>query len=257
MIYQGSRRGIVIVQTWHAASRVLLRRLRVKPAMTSGNVVMQFTELHNFYIIYIFKGRYVNSENFEIMSPPQKYFDYICGVFQNEMDMTKEAEYIRKARDEYDAYSGTEWTKVGFDEHSGGYWIYHKEHRFDPTLGIFGIPRGDYERISSEALMNYGMRIVLGSEEQDGKDWEKKPDGLLNEKIFEIKGVEGTGKENILKDIKDASKKGAEIVVFYYHKKSLFNDNLIRENYHSYLRNSKSKRVQQIYYIIDKKLYTL
>ena len=140
---------------------------------------------------------------------------------------------------------------------AAGYWVFHKEHRFDPTEGIFGIPRGDYERISSGVLMNYGMQVALGSEEQSGNNWEKKPDGLLNEKIFEIKGVEGTGKENILKDIKDASKKGAEIVVFYYHEAHLFNEEQIRDNYQTYLRNSKSKRVRQIYYIVDSKLYTL
>ena len=166
-------------------------------------------------------------------------------------------EHISEARAKYDAYSNSDWTKAGFDQHSGGYWVYNKEHRFDPTEGIFGIPRGDYEKIASEVLMNYSMRVELGSEEQGGKDWKKKPDGLLNEKIFEIKGIEGTGKENILKDIKDASKKGAEIVLFYFHKKSHFNENQMRENYQTYLRNSKSKRIQQVYYIVDRKLHVL
>ena len=36
--------------------------------MTRGDVVTKLTELHNFYIIYIFKEKYVNSENSEIMS---------------------------------------------------------------------------------------------------------------------------------------------------------------------------------------------
>ena len=171
------------------------------------------------------------------------------------LDLTDKVEYIKK---EYDAYSDSEWIKAGFDEHSGGYWVYHKEHRFDPTKGIFGIPRGDYERISSEILMNYSMRVVLGSEKQRGnKNWEKIPDGLLNDKLFDIKGVEGMGKENILKDIKDASKKGCETVVLYYHETRLFDEKQIRDNYQTYMRNSKSKRVQQVYYIVDRKLYTL
>ena len=37
----------------------------------------------------------------------------------------------------------------------------------------------------------------------------------------------------------------------------MFDEKQIRENYHAYLRNSKSKRVQQVYYIVNKKLYVL
>jgi len=172
--------------------------------------------------------------------------------------MTEKAEYISKARAEYNAYSGTEWTKAGFDEHSGGYWVFHKEHRFDPTIGIFGIPRGDYERISSYVLMSYSMRVALFSEEQgENPEGIKIPDGLLNDRLFDIKGIEGTGKDNVLKDIKDASKKGCEVVVLYYHEAYLFDAKQIRENYQTYLRNSKSKRIQQVYYIVDRKLHKL
>ena len=99
------------------------------------------------------------------------------------------------------------------------------------------------------------MKVELSSEAPIYKS--KVPDGLLNGKLFDIKGVEGVGKENVLKDIKGASKKGAEIVVLYYHKENLFDEKQIRENYNAYLRNSKSKRVQQVYYIVDRKLYML
>ena len=105
------------------------------------------------------------------------------------MSKAEKAEYIRDARAEYDAYGGEEWTKAGFDEHSGGYWVYHKEHRFDPTIGIFGISRSDYERISSEVLMNYSMRIVLDSE-KPLKNADKKKDGFLNGIPFDIKGID-------------------------------------------------------------------
>ena len=63
--------------------------------------------------------------------------------------------------------------------------------------------------------------------------------------------------QNGLKDIKDASKKGCEIVVFYYHEAHLFDEKKMRDNYQTYIRNSQSKRVQQLYYIVDRKLYTL
>ena len=80
---------------------------------------------------------------------------------------------------------------------------------------------------------------------------------MINGKLFEIKGIEGNSKNNIIKDIKDASKKRAEIIVLYYEDRNLFSENKIRESYHSYLRNSRSKRINSVYYIVDRKLYML
>ncbi|GHT80184.1 hypothetical protein FACS189467_1680 [Bacteroidia bacterium] len=42
------------------------------------------------------------------------------------------------------------YTSVKFDDKIGGLLAIHKDHNFDPTIGRFGIPRGDYERIASE-----------------------------------------------------------------------------------------------------------
>jgi len=223
--------------------------------MTRGNAMTQFTELHNFYIIYIFKGRYVNSENFEIMSPPQKYFDYICGVFQNEMDKVL-SDRIEANRKEYERLiKDDNYTDVRFNQKNGALAAIHKEHRFDHALGIFGIPRGDYERISLDVLYEYGNAIVLGAERSDYKI--RVPEGLLNGKKFDIKGVEGIGKNNIINNFKDTNKKRAETIVLYYHDMIMFSEKQLQEDYQSYLRNSKSKRIQQVYYIIDRKLYAL
>jgi hypothetical protein len=147
------------------------------------------------------------------------------------------------------------YTNVRFNEKTGGLAAIHREHNFDPTVGIFGIPRGDYERISLDVLYEYGNSVILGSEKLGRKT--KIAEGYLNEKLFEIKAIEGNSENNIIKDIKDASKKHAEIIVLYYHDKSLFSEKQIRKSYQSYLRNSTSKRIQHVYYIIDKKLYTL
>ena len=185
--------------------------------------------------------------------------------------MNNRTEY-KRARAEFDSYDSSVWGKDGFvlcvdgkkvhidgfDKQSGGFVVYHKEHEFDPTKGRYGFPRGNYEKLASGVLTKYGMKVELGSENQgENQDKNKIPDGLLNGKIFDIKGVEGTGKDNILKDIKSTSKKNAEILVLYYHDKKLFNEMKIRESYKTYMRNSESKRIQQIYYIIDRKLYTL
>jgi len=131
----------------------------------------------------------------------------------------------------------------------------HREHRFDTAFGIFGIPRGDYERISLDVLYEYGNSVVLGAERADYKI--KVPEGLLNGKKFDVKAIEGIGKNNIINNFKDTNKKRAEIIVLYYHENVLFSEKQLRDAYQSYLRNSKSKRIQQVYYIVDRKSYTL
>jgi hypothetical protein len=131
----------------------------------------------------------------------------------------------------------------------------HKEHNFDPTIGKFGIPRGDYEKIASEVLYNYGRKIILGSE--NTKYGVKASEGTLDGILFDIKGVEGTGKNNIINHFKDVSKKDAEIIVFYYHDKHLFDNDQLKSGHRSYQRNSKSCRIKTVYYIVDGKLYLL
>jgi len=93
--------------------------------------------------------------------------------------LANRAEYIKEARAKFDSYNADEWIKAGFDEHSGGYCVYHKEHRFDPTKGIFGFARGKYEKFSSKIFMKYGMRVELSSEEQgENKEGKKIPQKL-------------------------------------------------------------------------------
>jgi len=163
---------------------------------------------------------------------------------------------IKTAKEKYDSYNADEWIKTGFNEQNGGYAVYHKDHKFDPTLGIFGISRGNYEMIVASILVNYGMSVVLDSE-KSLKDEDKRKDGFLNGIPFEIKGIEGMGKNNIINDLKDANKKGAEIIVLYYHDKNLFSEKLLQDSYRFYLRNSKSKRIQHVYFIVDRKLHSL
>jgi len=147
------------------------------------------------------------------------------------------------------------YTDVRFNPRNGALSAIHKEHRFDTEIGIFGIERGEYERISLAVLYENGNKIILGSEKQIYKI--KVPDGDLNEKKFDIKGIEGIGKNNIINNLKDTNKKGAESIVMYYHNRNVFDEIQLRDSYDSYLRNSKRKRIQNVYYIVEGKLYTL
>jgi len=97
----------------------------------------------------------------------------------------------------------------------------HKEHNFDPTIGIFGISRGEYEKISVNVLYDYGRSVVLWSEKRGIGI--SMPEGLLDGKKFDIKGIEGVGKRNIINKISDAGSQGAEAIVLYYYDVSMFN----------------------------------
>jgi hypothetical protein len=169
--------------------------------------------------------------------------------------MTGRAELLKAAKVQYDAYDSKTWIKAGFDEYSGGYCVYHKLHQFDPTIGKFGIPRGDYEKNAAKVLMNYGMDVVLGSEMS--KKGIKTPDGLLNGLLFDIKGIEGISYRIIKDKISEASRQKAEIAVLYFHDTGMFNKDSVMQGYNRYLNNSKSKRVKRVYCIAGKYLYKL
>jgi len=168
-------------------------------------------------------------------------------LFQKEM-------FIKNQKAKFDAYDDEEWVKEYFDEETGGFFVYHKEHQFDKKIGAFKIERGDYEINSAKILARYGKSVELSSEASTGK---KIPDGLLNGRKFDIKGVEGDGKDNIYYDIRDTSKKGAEAIVLYYHKNKFYDEDKIRESYNRYIGNSQSKRLKTVYYIVDDKLHKM
>lgn len=129
------------------------------------------------------------------------------------------------------------------------------EHNFDPTIGKFGIPRGDYEVIARDVLYENGHVVILESE-KSGRNI-RVAEGLLDGKLFDIKGIEGTGEHNIFDKIKDTSNKGANTIVLFYPNKNIFSMQKIIDDYSKYLRTSKSQKIKDVYYIVDEKLYKL
>jgi len=168
------------------------------------------------------------------------------------------ADRIEANRKEYERLlKDDNYTNVRFNPRNGALTAIHKEHNFDKTVGIFGIERGEYERISLDVLYDYGHRVVFESEKPDNTQKHRRFEGFLDEKRFEIKSIEGTGKRNVEYKIYEASGQDAEIVVLYYHDTSVFSKQRIDEGYKAYMRNSKSKRVNALYYIVDNKLYKI
>ena len=106
-----------------------------------------------------------------------------------------------------------------------------------------------------DVLYKYGKKIILESEV--APEGHKSSEGFLEDVSFDIKGIEGTSERNILRKMYETSEKKAKILLLYYHDNDLFNKQKIIDGYRSYLRNSKSKNVESIYYILDNKLFEL
>jgi hypothetical protein len=168
------------------------------------------------------------------------------------------ADRIEANRSEYERLlKDDNYSDVRFNSRTGAMSAIHREHNFDKTIGIFGIERGEYERISLEVLYDFGHRVVFESEKPDNTLKQRRFEGFLDEKRFEIKSIEGTGKRNVEYKIYEASGQDAETVVLYYHDASVFLKQRIDDGYKAYMRNSKSKKVSALYYIVDNKLHKI
>jgi len=58
-----------------------------------------------------------------------------AGISVNRMNVTGLEEIITNARKAYSAYDEKVWSKACFDEYSGGYNVYHKNHQFTKKGG--------------------------------------------------------------------------------------------------------------------------
>lgn len=104
-----------------------------------------------------------------------------------EMD---EEEQLTAARQTYERLKADpDYTDVKFDPKSGGVKATHREHNFDKAVGKYEIPRGEYEKITTDALYKKGYVVELIKEDDTKRV--PQPDGYLNGSLMDIKGVEG------------------------------------------------------------------
>ncbi|MBN1340732.1 MAG: hypothetical protein JXA03_15490 [Bacteroidales bacterium] len=118
---------------------------------------------------------------------------------------------------EYNRF-GKDYTREGFDFATGGYWVSNKKHQFDPNLGF-------HERRASDILFKSGNKVVL-QKEVSGNKW---PEGLLNNTVFEIKTILGTGRNTIKRALQSAESKNARIAVLYFPDKELFTNKRLND----------------------------
>jgi hypothetical protein len=113
--------------------------------------------------------------------------------------------------------------------------------------------RLEYERIAAEVLYENGKSVILQSEQMP--DGVKSPEGLLDGKVFDVKGVEGMGKRNLIDKISDAGRQNVETIVLYYHDSIMCDEQKIVNAYNGYRKLSKNSKVKNVLYIVNNELH--
>lgn len=162
---------------------------------------------------------------FSLRTKPKNCYD--CKFSTGCAEATKFKQRYEENKALFDIYKNDEnYIDVDFDEISGGLKATHVNHNFDEYIGRFGIKRGEYEKITRDALFKSGYRIILRPEVGDGK----QPDGYINDILMDIKGVEG----NSLYSMKRANKQGVDCCILYFHDKSKYDRNVVEENFRNF-----------------------
>ncbi|GHT20436.1 hypothetical protein AGMMS4957_07300 [Bacteroidia bacterium] len=113
--------------------------------------------------------------------------------------------YVLHAREKYDSYDPSCWTKVYFDDFSGGFNVYHKKHKFSQIEG-----GGDAEKIVGYRLAKYNDKQVEFLPEGENKS----PDFRFDGQTWDVKFIDKANEATIRKSIRNAQK--ADNVIYYF-----------------------------------------
>lgn len=122
-------------------------------------------------------------------------------------------DFISVSKQRYNSYDNGIWSKEYFDEHSGGFNVYHKQHQFTKTGG-----GGNAEKTVGHMLAKYnGKQVEFLSEAGDGK----KSDINFDNQTWDIKYINNSQVRTIRKHLLDAGK--ADNAIFYWEKDNIGN----------------------------------
>ncbi len=173
---------------------------------------------------------------------------YSCKKIQAVIDKARLApvieEYERLKKD-------SEYKDVRIDKKSGGLSAVHVEHNFDPTIGKFGIPRGDYETLATDALRKAGHKVMLASEH--AANGVKTPDGFIDGILMDIKAVESVGKYTLKNKFASAGSQKVDTIVLYFHDKEMHSVEAVNSGWQQYLNKIKDgpQTIKRILCIVD------
>jgi len=149
-----------------------------------------------------------------------------------------ESDIIKAAIQKYNSY-GSEWEKAYFDELSGGFNVYHKEHQFASTGG-----GGEAEKIVGKMLAKLGKQVEFLPEGGN-----KSADLLFDNQTWDIKYIEKASEHRMRDAILDSRK--ADNAMFYFVSDSQFVKlmSAIYREVGNFLKKNKINQLPNIYYM--------
>jgi len=135
-----------------------------------------------------------------------------AGIKVNPINTIEQQEIRKAAIQKYNSY-GSEWEKAYFDKFSGGYNVYHKEHKFSQTGG-----GGEAEIKVGKMLAKYNGKQV----EFLAEGVKKGPDVKFDNKTWDIKYINKANDATIRKYLLDARK--ADNAIFYWDTNEKLNN---------------------------------
>ena len=159
-------------------------------------------------------------------------------------------DFIHKREQEYnDFLSDKSYTDVLFNIATGALQATHLEHNFDRVKGY-------YEKHVQKIIYDNGNKIILESERK--APGIKTPDGTLNDIVFDIKSVEGTGKNNIKNKFNEAASQGCEHLVLFFPNADLYNQITIIQGYEKYRgvvkKEKKKDKLKYVWIIVNNEI---
>jgi hypothetical protein len=158
--------------------------------------------------------------------------DHIGSPLRSKINVIDRTELIKDAKLKYNAYSSEDWTKAYFDKISGGFNVYHKEHKFTKTGG-----GGEAEIIVGKMLAKYNGKQVEFLPER----WKKQPDVRFDGKTWDIKYIDHANEETVRTAIRDARKADHAIFYFTDESKSILLNNAITREVGRFLKGQTNK----------------
>jgi hypothetical protein len=146
---------------------------------------------------------------------------------------------VEAARSRYNAYDSKEWDKVYFDEFSGGYNVYHKDHHFAKKGG-----GGNAEMIVGRMLAKYNGKQVEFLPEGGNKS----PDIRFDNQTWDIKYVEKASEHRMRDAILDSRKANNAIFYFTDDSKYLLLVSAIDREVGKFLKG-QTNNIPDIYYM--------
>ena len=149
---------------------------------------------------------------------------------------------INVAIQKYNLY-GDEWEKAYFDELSGGFNVYHKDHKFSKKGG-----GGEAEKTVGEMLAKYNGRQVEFLPEGE----KESPDISFDNKTWDIKYIDKANEDTIRNSIKNARK--AENAIFYWDTKNKLDElkNAVIRSIGYFISKNTLDTMPNIYYVENK-----